>query len=265
MKTLGTITPTREAFLAMAATRRVIPVTVSVLADSLTPIGLYRTLAGGRPGPFLMEAAAAGGAVHFVLGNHETMVLYDDLRYVNPKYLRSAQLLGRSYPQLYGADSVIGQWLRTRPVLLKIGDTLFLHGGISPEAVQLALDPARTNAAYQASLGLPKAEVKADPATAPLYDGKTSPIWYRGYFDGRLDTAGVQAVLDRLQLTRIVVGHTSMPHVSSFHGDRVIAIDSSIKNGENGELLFIEDGKLSRGLLDGSRVPLALGEPGLQD
>ncbi len=211
------------------------------------------------------QAAAAGGAVHFVLGNHETMVLYDDLRYVNPKYLRSAQLLGRSYPQLYGADSVIGQWLRTRPVLLKIGDTLFLHGGISPEAVQLALDTARTNAAYQASLGLPKAEVKADPATAPLYDGKTSPIWYRGYFDGRLDSAGVQAVLDRLQLKRIVVGHTSMPHVSSFHDDRVIAIDSSIKNGENGELLFIEDGKLSRGLLDGSRVPLALGEPGLQD
>lgn len=211
------------------------------------------------------QAAAAGGAVHFVLGNHETMVLYDDLRYVNPKYLRSAQLLGRSYPQLYAADSVIGQWLRTRPVLLQIGDTLFLHGGISPEAVQMALDPAHTNAAYQASLGIPKAEVKADPATAPLYDGKTSPIWYRGYFDGRLDSQGVQAVLDRLQLKRIVVGHTSMPHVSSFHEGRVIAIDSSIKNGENGELLFIEDGKLSRGLLDGSRVPLAEGEPGLQD
>jgi len=211
------------------------------------------------------QAAAAGGAVHFVLGNHETMVLYDDLRYVNPKYLRSAQLLGRSYPQLYAADSVIGQWLRTRPVLLQIGDTLFLHGGISPEAVQMALDPAHTNAAYQASLGIPKAEVKADLATAPLYDGKTSPIWYRGYFDGRLDSQGVQAVLDRLQLKRIVVGHTSMPHVSSFHDGRVIAIDSSIKNGENGELLFIEDGKLSRGLLDGSRVPLAKGQPGLQD
>lgn len=211
------------------------------------------------------QAAAAGGAVHFVLGNHETMVLYDDLRYVNPKYLRSAQLLGRSYPQLYGADSVIGQWLRTRPALLQIGDTLFLHGGISPDAVQLALHPATTNAAYQASLGTPKAEVKANPATAPLYDGKTSPIWYRGYFNGALDTDGVQAVLDRLQLTRIVVGHTSMPHVSSFHGGRVIAIDSSIKNGENGELLFIDNGHLSRGLLDGSRVPLAEGQPGQLD
>ena len=211
------------------------------------------------------QAAAAGGAVHFVLGNHETMVLYDDLRYVNPKYLRSAQLLGRSYGQLYGADSVIGHWLRTRPVLLRIGDTLFLHGGISPEGIALALDPAATNAAYQASLGTPKAEVKANPATAPLYDGKTSPIWYRGYFDGRLDTAGVQAVLDALKLKRIVVGHTSMPHVSRFHGGRVIAIDSSIKNGENGELLFIEGDTLSRGLLDGSRVPLAEGTPGLND
>ncbi|WP_313318674.1 metallophosphoesterase [Stenotrophomonas sp.] len=211
------------------------------------------------------QAAEAGGAVHFVLGNHETMVLYDDLRYVNPKYLRSAQLLGRSYPQLYGPDSVIGQWLRTRPVLLRIGDTLFLHGGISPEALPLALEQNTTNIAYQASLGRPKAEVKADPATAPLYDGKTSPIWYRGYFDGRLDTAGVQQVLDQLGLKRIVVGHTSMPHVSSFHGDRIIAIDSSIKNGENGELLFIEDGKLSRGLLDGSRVALAQGQIGLDD
>jgi len=211
------------------------------------------------------QAAAAGGAVHFVLGNHETMVLYDDLRYVNPKYLRSAQLLGRSYPQLYGADSVIGQWLRTRPVLLRIGDTLFLHGGISPEALQLALHPEGTNAAYQASLGTPREQVKADAGTAPLYDGKTSPIWYRGYFDGRLDTDGVQAVLDALGLRRIVVGHTSMPHVSRFHGERIIAVDSSIKNGENGEMLFIEGDTLSRGLLDGTRTTLADGKIGLDD
>ncbi len=205
------------------------------------------------------QASAAGGAVHFVLGNHETMVLYDDLRYVNPKYLRSAQLLGRSYPALYGADSVIGQWLRTRPVLLKIGDTLFLHGGIAPENLDLVRAMDTTNATYQASAGLPREQVKAAPDSARLFDGKTSPIWYRGYFDGRLETAQVQALLEQLQLKRIVVGHTSMRHVSSFHGDRIIAIDSSIKKGENGELLFIENDTLSRGLLDGTRVPLAEG------
>lgn len=211
------------------------------------------------------QAAAAGGAVHFVLGNHETMVLYDDLRYVNPKYLKSAQLLGRSYPALYGADSVIGQWLRTRPVLLQVGDTLFLHGGIAPENLDLVRNLEATNTLYQASVGLPKDQVKAAPDSARLFDGKTSPIWYRGYFDGRMDTAQVDALLAQLKLKRIVVGHTSMPHVSSFHGDRIIAIDSSIKNGENGELLFIEDGKVSRGLLDGSRVPLAEGRMGEDD
>lgn len=211
------------------------------------------------------QAEAAGGAVHFVLGNHETMVLYDDLRYVNPKYLKSAQLLGRSYPALYGADSVIGQWLRTRPVLLQVGDTLFLHGGIAPENLDLVRGLDATNTLYQASVGLPKDQVKAAPDTARLFDGKTSPIWFRGYFNGQMDTDQVETVLKDLGLKRIVVGHTSMPHVSSFHGGRIIAIDSSIKNGENGELLFIEDGKVSRGLLDGSRVPLAEGRIGDSD
>lgn len=207
------------------------------------------------------QAKAAGGAVHFVLGNHETMVLYDTLSYVHPKYIRSAELLGRPYPELYGPDSTLGQWLRTRPVLLRIGDTLFLHGGIAPENLDLVRRLATTNATYRASLGRPRDEVKNGRRTARLYDGKNSPIWYRGYFDGQLDTGQVEALLKRLKLARIVVGHTSMPHISSFHDGRIIAIDSSIKNGENGELLFIEDGKLSRGLLDGSRVPLAEGQP----
>lgn len=202
------------------------------------------------------QAQAAGGAVHFLLGNHETMVLYDDLRYVNAKYTEIARLLGRPYPALYAADSVLGAWLRTRPVMLRLGDTLFLHGGIAPENLDLVENMQVTNANYQRSLGLPKDQVKADPVTARLYDGKTSPIWYRGYFDGRLATPDVAALVERLGVSRIVVGHTSMREVGSYHQGRVIAIDSSIKEGESGELLFIEDGKLSRGTLNGRRLPL---------
>ena len=202
------------------------------------------------------QAEQAGGAVHFLLGNHETMVLAGDLRYVNPKYLQLARQLRRSYPGLYAGDSLLGQWLRTRPVLLRLGDTLFMHGGIAPENLDLANDPASTNAAYRASLGVPKAEALANPATARLYDGKKSLVWYRGYFDGQLSTQDVSHLTGQLGVARIVVGHTTMEHVSSLHGGRVIAIDSGLKRGESGELLFIEQGKLSRGLLDGSRVPL---------
>ena len=66
----------------------------------------------------------------------------------------------------------------------------------------------------------------------------------------------VRSLTDKLGIARIVVGHTTQKEIGSFHGGRVIAIDGGIKDGESGELLFIEDGRLSRGLLDGQRVPL---------
>ncbi len=56
------VSPDLSTFRELAATRRVIPVRFKVLADSETPVGIYRKLAGSRPGTFLMESAAVGGA-----------------------------------------------------------------------------------------------------------------------------------------------------------------------------------------------------------
>ena len=63
-------------------------------------------------------------------------------------------------------------------------------------------------------------------------------------------------MVDRLGLARIVVGHTTIGEVASFHDGRVIAIDGGLKYGSTGQLLFIEGDRLSRGLLDGSREAL---------
>ena len=62
MHDLGVISPSLEEFRELARNRRVIPVHLKVLADAQTPIGLYRSLAAGAPGTFLMESAAVGGA-----------------------------------------------------------------------------------------------------------------------------------------------------------------------------------------------------------
>lgn len=62
MHDLGVISPSLQEFRELARTRRVIPVHLKVLVDAQTPIGLYRTLAAGAPGTFLMESAAVGGA-----------------------------------------------------------------------------------------------------------------------------------------------------------------------------------------------------------
>src|SRR3954467_15250305 len=57
---LGAVTPTREAFRELAEGHRVIPVVRRLLADDVTPVGLYRKLAANRPGTFLLESAENG-------------------------------------------------------------------------------------------------------------------------------------------------------------------------------------------------------------
>lgn len=62
MHQFGVITPTEAEFLELAPDYRVIPVSVRVLADSHSPLSIYRALAAGEPGTFLMESAAPGAA-----------------------------------------------------------------------------------------------------------------------------------------------------------------------------------------------------------
>src|SRR3954451_21949592 len=57
---LGAVAPSREEFRALAVGHRVIPVTRRLLADDETPVGVYRKLAGDRPGTFLLESAENG-------------------------------------------------------------------------------------------------------------------------------------------------------------------------------------------------------------
>lgn len=41
------------------------------------------------------------------------------------------------YAQAFGVDGRYGRWLRTLPVVARVGDTIFLHGGLSPELPEL--------------------------------------------------------------------------------------------------------------------------------
>jgi hypothetical protein len=52
---------TLEEFRAYAKNYNVIPVSQKFIADSETPLGLYRKLANERPGTFLLESAEHGG------------------------------------------------------------------------------------------------------------------------------------------------------------------------------------------------------------
>ncbi|MGI2150428.1 metallophosphoesterase [Shewanella baltica] len=201
------------------------------------------------------EAQAAGGRLHLLMGNHEQMVFRGDLRYVNESYQVSADLLKRHYDALYNKDTEIGQWLRSKHTLVKINNILFMHGGISPEWVERKLHISEANQLFRQHLDDKKADLKKDDLLNFLFF-TNGPTWYRGYFKDELKESDIDSILSYFKVEHIVVGHTSQEQVLGLYHNKIIAIDSSIKNGQSGELLLIDAGKLTRGLYQGEQVSL---------
>jgi 3',5'-cyclic AMP phosphodiesterase CpdA len=120
------------------------------------------------------QASAAGGRVQVVLGNHEFMNLLGQTRDVAPELyerfaderseqkrdqaFQAAARLKRSAPldkaswlaehplgyleyrEALRANAPYGKWLRSKPVVVEIDGTVFMHGGINPEFTTESLD-----------------------------------------------------------------------------------------------------------------------------
>lgn len=202
------------------------------------------------------QAQKAGGKVHYLLGNHEYMVLRDDQRYLHPKYINSLTHFNNDLRVMFGNNTVLGRWLRAKSTIIKINDMLFLHGGIHTDYVGLALSINQANHHFRESIGLDRETLSNNPIWRTLH-GKTGPIWYRGYFrEPILQEKELEQVLTYLDAKYLVVGHTSMPQLETRFNNRVIAIDSSIKLGKSGELLLWHNNQFTRASISGEQTPL---------
>lgn len=199
------------------------------------------------------QARQQGGRVHFLLGNHEVMVLQGDLRYLHTKYQQVESVLQSSMQQLYSENAILGRWLRTKNAVLKINQSLFMHGGLHPNILERDLSLADINQQLRHSLNSQTEASNHDLSQYLL--GVEGPLWHRGYFDTDT-TAEIDNLLTRYQAQRLVVGHTSQPQVQSRHNGKVIAVDSSIKMGKSAEMLLINKQQLLRATLDGKQLPL---------
>lgn len=204
------------------------------------------------------QAAVAGGKVHYLLGNHEVMVLTGDLRYIHDKYRQTEQLFQMSYGQIFGPESVLGAWLRTKPVTMSINDIQFVHGGLSPALAASKITVEEINDTFRNEIIDANPEDSAKNARKSIFlKGSQGPIWYRGYFrDSTFTESQLDAVLEYFSKSRIVVGHTSQYRVEPHFDGKVILVDSSIKIGQTGEILLIENGEYFVGNADGDRRPL---------
>ena len=260
------------------------------------------------------EARQAGGAVHVLLGNHEVMNIAGDLRYVSAaeyaafaggedtalreeEWKRTRQrdpaasrpAFDAAFPagyfahrQAFSAEGSYGAWLRSRPFLIVINDTAFVHAGLPPMVARLGLEGTnralhsqldeylRTWDGDVSALNLSGAVAFLDQPEAVAAAGSlersqvlsamqerelftpAGPTWYRGQAlcYPYAETENLDAALARLGAVRVVEGHTVSPtgRVLSRFDDRVILLDAGMLKpvyGGSAAALVLENERLS--------------------
>jgi hypothetical protein len=191
------------------------------------------------------KAKAAGGYVHYILGNHEIMNMADELDYVQERYMQHAKLMNKPYMQLFGPNAEIGRWLATKNVVERVGNTLFTHGGIS---------------GYMNMMKIPLKEL--NEITRPFYTDTTykysderlnviysdfGPFWYRNYYKApRANMTQIDSTLEIYGVRAITTGHTIIStEIRSLYDGKVYNIDVHHAEGRP-EALLIDNGKYWR-------------------
>jgi hypothetical protein len=189
------------------------------------------------------QAEQAGGRLHLVLGNHEVMVMAGDLRYVAPGENEIARLHGTAYADLFHPqNSALGRWLVSRPVLMRVGDVLLAHGGVSSDWLDWSLDAVEDSLlAWTAEELFPRwmdstfaapLDSAALARRAAYFWGRRSILWYRGYALGEglpADSVAteLQAVLRRFNARVHVVGHTPHSAIRERFGGTFIDVNTT--------------------------------------
>lgn len=189
------------------------------------------------------EAKKKGGYVHVLLGNHDIMNLHGDIRYIHPKYHKSAKVMGMDYNSLFGQDTELGRWLRSKNIIEKIGDKLFVHAGIPLAATEKGMSVEEINTICRPYYDQP---VKLIPESLHPFLGYKGLFWYRGFMKDTPEiTAEVDKALAHFDAKQIFVGHSIVNKIKKMHDGKVVAVDVNHHKGVH-EALLIEGEKLYR-------------------
>ena len=202
------------------------------------------------------KAKAAGGQVHYILGNHELMNMSGELKYVHGRYLEHAALMNRHYMQLFGPETEIGRWLATKNVVERIGDILFAHGGISSYVNYLQMSLKEIN--DMARPFYTDSTYKFPNDRLEILFSEYGPFWYRGYYSGspKATIEQIDSTLRFYNINNIVTGHTIInDNISSVFGGKIIDTDVHHAGGHS-EALLIENGKFFRVNAAGEQFPV---------
>ena len=198
------------------------------------------------------RAAQRGGAVHALIGNHEIMGARVDNQAVGrnpfPAYEKLTGL-NRNDPRLRilppnerarGAALMAGGLYARRlaafPTVLKLGDSVFVHGGVLPRWAKYGVEQINREVSQWLSVG----GLEPD-ATLGVDDGE-QVMWTRQFssnVDDR-DCALLDESLRILSARRMIVAHTVHPEITARCNGRLWAVDVGMSRYYGGPIQVLE-------------------------
>lgn len=160
----------------------------------------------------------------------------------------------------------LGQWATHNPAIAKIGDTLFVHGGISAEYASVPLDEVNRRVRNAMAAG--------DDSPNSVLTDPLGPLWYRGLVGPDPDAAAerartpkaqtappltidqeLNAVLAAYGAKRLVIAHTPiLTGIAITNGGRLARIDTGISRYYGGPLSWLE-------IVGKQMIPHTVGRP----
>ena len=150
----------------------------------------------------------------------------------------------------WGPSGDLGKWAAHNPAIVKIGGTLFAHGGISAEYSKMSIDSINQRVANAMAAG--------DDSPASALSDPLGPLWYRGLVITDGDAQAIRAaakpptppltadqeldaVLAAYGAQRMVIAHTpSLKGIQISGNGRLARIDTGISRFYGGPLTWLE-------------------------
>ncbi|MCD6588706.1 MAG: metallophosphoesterase [Candidatus Fermentibacteraceae bacterium] len=179
------------------------------------------------------QAPLQGGCVHFLLGNHEIMLMKTDLRYVHPGEIDSYGGLKEMVRALRPGGEY-GSWLAGHNTVIRINNALFVHAGISADFASFTADSINS---------MVRREISSNWSNPSGVLSSTGPVWYRGLAQDR--GSEVTEVLEEALAVNsadiIVIGHTvTIEGITTRFSGRVVMIDAGMSECYGGTAQYLE-------------------------
>ena len=187
------------------------------------------------------QALQQNGKVHYILGNHEIMNFQGNASYAHKKYKRVAQLISKtdslkSATQfLYSDKTELGKWLRSKNVIEKIGNYIFVHAGLSPDILKYKVSVSEINKIARNNWDKNLYDEDENNKVENLIIGKKGIFWYRGlatdykYYD-KITESKLDSILKFYEADKIVFGHTVKDDITTEFNSKTINTD--VKHGQ---------------------------------